>query len=204
MLFLVKKITGKRGTRETLRSRHGIASSFFAKLLGEVFAHFHAVGVVCTVVWGIDCLACQDESFVNNPLGIKANYEHAYDFALHLSRIFTVSVSLDFPWTAHAFFPRRLSNHCQGLCRFFFSQDLHKICCSSFVGSLAKFHQIGYNTQNKKPENISTSTHFVHLKNVVHWLPKICKYYHLPLYRANTIAVQMAVPVPEIWIHNNY
>jgi hypothetical protein len=32
---------------------------------------------------------------------------------------FSVSVSLDFPCTAYAFFPKRLSNHCQSLRRPF-------------------------------------------------------------------------------------
>jgi hypothetical protein len=41
-------------------------------------------------------LACQNEFFVNNPLDVKENDEHAFDFALHLSRRFSVSVSLDF------------------------------------------------------------------------------------------------------------
>jgi hypothetical protein len=41
-----------------------------------------------TVVCGIDCLACQEELFVNNPLDIKANDEYALDFALQLSRLF--------------------------------------------------------------------------------------------------------------------
>jgi hypothetical protein len=57
--------------------------------------------------------ACQDEFFVNSPLDLKENYEHALDFALHLFRLFSVSVSLDIPCTAHAFFPASLYNHCQ-------------------------------------------------------------------------------------------
>jgi hypothetical protein len=39
-----------------------------------------------TVVCGIDCLACQDKFFVNNPLDVKENYEHAPDFTFRLSR----------------------------------------------------------------------------------------------------------------------
>jgi hypothetical protein len=54
-------------------------------------------------------LACQDEFFVNNPLDAKENDGQAVDFVLHLSRFFSVSVSLDFPCTARAFFPERLS-----------------------------------------------------------------------------------------------
>jgi hypothetical protein len=41
-----------------------------------------------TIVCGIDCLACQDEFLLNNPLDVKENDEHALDFALHLSRLF--------------------------------------------------------------------------------------------------------------------
>jgi hypothetical protein len=41
-----------------------------------------------TVVCGIDSLACQDEFFVNNLLGVKENDEHALDFALHMSCLF--------------------------------------------------------------------------------------------------------------------
>jgi hypothetical protein len=41
-----------------------------------------------TVVCGIDCLACQDKFFVNNPLDVKENDEHALDFAHHLSCLF--------------------------------------------------------------------------------------------------------------------
>jgi hypothetical protein len=38
------------------------------------------------------------------------------DFAFSPVSPFSVSVSLDFACTAHAFFPERLFNHCQGLC----------------------------------------------------------------------------------------
>jgi hypothetical protein len=57
-------------------------------------------------------LAGQEEFFLSNPLDVKENDEHAIDFALHPSHLLLVSVSLDFPYTAHAFFPERLSNYC--------------------------------------------------------------------------------------------
>jgi hypothetical protein len=66
---------------------------------------------IITVVYGIDCMACQDEFLVNNSLDIKENEEHALDFTLHLSCLFSISVSLDFPCMAHAL----LSNHYRGL-----------------------------------------------------------------------------------------
>jgi hypothetical protein len=78
-----------------MRCRDATASSFVAKVRGEVFAHFHEVAVKVTVVCGIDCLACQDEFFVNNPFEVKENNEHSLDFVFHLYRLFSVSVSLD-------------------------------------------------------------------------------------------------------------
>jgi hypothetical protein len=32
-----------------------------------------------------NCFACQDEFFANNPLEVKKYYQHAIDFALHVS-----------------------------------------------------------------------------------------------------------------------
>jgi hypothetical protein len=68
-----------------VRCHDTTASSFVAKVRGEVFVHFHAVAVKVTVVCRIDCLACQDEFFVNTPFDVKDNDEHALDLALHLS-----------------------------------------------------------------------------------------------------------------------
>jgi hypothetical protein len=39
-----------------------------------------------TEVYGSDCLACRDESFVKNALDDKYDDEHSLDFPLHLSR----------------------------------------------------------------------------------------------------------------------
>jgi hypothetical protein len=47
-----------------------------------------ASSFIAKVVCGIDCLACQDDFFVNNPLDVKENYEHALNFVLHLTRLF--------------------------------------------------------------------------------------------------------------------
>jgi hypothetical protein len=53
---------------------------------------------------------------MNNPLDVKENNEHALNFVFYLLAFFSVSVGLDTPYTTHAFFPERLSNHCQDLC----------------------------------------------------------------------------------------
>jgi hypothetical protein len=68
-------------------------------------------------------LTCQNEFFFNNPLDAKGYAKHALDYALHLSRLFSVfhvqSMPFKHPCMPHALFPERLSNHCQGLRRTF-------------------------------------------------------------------------------------
>jgi hypothetical protein len=88
-------------------------------------------------------LAYQDKFFLNNPLGIKENDEHALDFSPIVP--FSVWVSLDMPFkhpcTALAFFSEGLSNHWQSLCL-----TLSEICTKfehvhcAFVRSIQKFH----------------------------------------------------------------
>jgi hypothetical protein len=82
-----------------VRCLDATASSFVTKLRGEAFVHIHAAKC------GIDCFTCQDEFFVDHPLDIKENDEHALDFAFHLSLLFSVPVILDFPRTVRAFSP---------------------------------------------------------------------------------------------------
>jgi hypothetical protein len=119
-----------------------------------------------TVVYRIDCLFCQDEFFVNIPLGVKENYEHGLDFALHLFHLLSVSVvSLDFPCIAYAFFPKRLSNYCQGLCPTF-SEICTKFYGCSFVD---RSHQASTQLHIKghKNQHIHSA-----VWNFVHRLPR--------------------------------
>jgi hypothetical protein len=55
---------------------------------------------------------------VSNPLDVGENDELALDFPLRLSRLFSVcpelSMLFQHLYMAHALFPGRLSNHCQG------------------------------------------------------------------------------------------
>jgi hypothetical protein len=84
MLFLVKASLVKRKCETVcchdatassfvnMVHRHdATASSFVTNIRGEVFAHFNTVTVNVTVVCEIDCLACQDEFFVNNTLDVR-------------------------------------------------------------------------------------------------------------------------------------
>jgi hypothetical protein len=61
------------------------ASSFVAKVQGEVFANFRAV-VKCQSSMP-NSLACQVEFFMNNTVDVEENDEHGLDCALHLSRL---------------------------------------------------------------------------------------------------------------------
>jgi hypothetical protein len=45
MLFLVKKFPGEKKKYETVRCRVATASSFVARLRGEVFAHFDELSI---------------------------------------------------------------------------------------------------------------------------------------------------------------
>jgi hypothetical protein len=89
------------------------------KFWGEIFTDFF------TVVCGNDCLAWQDEFFMNNPIDVEENDEHALYVAFSPVSPFLVLLSLDFLCTVHAFFPKCLSNHCQAI-RHSFSEIFTK------------------------------------------------------------------------------
>jgi hypothetical protein len=65
------------------------ASSLANKVWGKVFARFYTVDVNVRVVCRIDCLACQDEFFVNNPLYVKKK------MSMLLTLLFTCLVIFD-------------------------------------------------------------------------------------------------------------
>jgi hypothetical protein len=68
-----------------MRCRDATASSFIAKVRGEIFERFHAFVIKRQSSCRVDCLARQDEFFVNNPLYVKGNGERPLHFALLLS-----------------------------------------------------------------------------------------------------------------------
>jgi hypothetical protein len=106
---------------DTVRCLDATASSFVAKVQGEIFAHIEAVAVKRSQ-WCAELavLSCQDELFAKNPLDEKDNDEHALDLSVfHPSRPLLVCpeprMPLKHPCTAHAFILGRLYNHFQGL-----------------------------------------------------------------------------------------
>jgi hypothetical protein len=68
--------------------RDATASFLVAKVRGEFSHIFTQSPCNVTEVYGIACLACQDEFYVSNPLAVKGNDEHSLGFAVHLSRLF--------------------------------------------------------------------------------------------------------------------
>jgi hypothetical protein len=71
-----KKIPWQKRKCERELRHDAKATSFVAKVWGEVFTHFNAVTVQVTVVCGSD-----------NPPYVKENDEHALDYVLHLPRL---------------------------------------------------------------------------------------------------------------------
>jgi hypothetical protein len=95
-------VFGQKLKCEMVRCCDATTSTFAAKVRREVFAHFMHSPYNVIVVGGIDCLAFQEEFFVNNLIDVKENDEHSLAFVLHLPRLFSLSASLNFPCTAHA------------------------------------------------------------------------------------------------------
>jgi hypothetical protein len=133
-----------------VRCRDATASCFVAKVWAEVFVHFHAVA------------AKRLSSMRNRLFGLPGRMsKKAMSTLMTLLLIFlafSVSASLDFPSTAHAFFIERLFKYCQGLRHTF----------SRFAQNL--MHQDRYTTPIKKYVKISTSI----LLRVILYPPNIC------------------------------
>jgi hypothetical protein len=124
-----KKKSLVKKTCEVVRCRDATASSFVAKVRGEVFAHFH--------VFAIERHSSMRNWLLGLPRLILYERFHwcqgkwtacSWLCSSPVSLI-SISVSLDFPCTRHTFFPECLSNHYQGLDRTFltFAQNLTPI-----------------------------------------------------------------------------
>jgi hypothetical protein len=111
-------ITRKRKCERT-RRREETGSCFVAKVRVEVFAHFHAIALkrhssIRNWLCGLPERILSEQS----PWCQRKLWACSWLCSSPVSP-FLVTVSLDFPCTAHAFFPERLSNHCQGIRRNF-------------------------------------------------------------------------------------
>jgi hypothetical protein len=106
--------------------------------------------------------------------------------------LLSLGESLNFPCTSQAFFPERLSNHCQCLCRTFseFSTKSNAVPLSDPSGNRVR-PGTRLQIRGRKNQHIRTTWNFVH------WLPR---YASTTIYGciAQLLAVQIATPVPEI------
>jgi hypothetical protein len=102
---------------QTVRSRDARASSFVAKGQSENFAYVHTIAVkrnsgMRNWLFGLPGRTLCEQY----PLRHRKWWACSWLCSSPVS-LFSVSVSSDFPCTANAFFPGRLSNHCQRLRR---------------------------------------------------------------------------------------
>jgi hypothetical protein len=88
MLFLVKNSLLKKGSVRWCVVAMQQPVLLLPKLTAKSSHAFAQSPLNVTAACEIDCLAYQDELFVNNPLYVEEKDMHAFHFALHLSNLF--------------------------------------------------------------------------------------------------------------------
>jgi hypothetical protein len=139
--------------REAMSSRDSKASSFFAKVRGEVFAHFLVVVVKRRIsVWNW-LLGLPGRILCEQSPWYKRNLSSwSWLWSSTVSHFFFLSRRV---WTFRVRLMLSSPNACLNITSVFvalFFRDLHKIWCRSFVGSIAKSHQARYIIPNKKTQ----------------------------------------------------
>jgi hypothetical protein len=130
MLFLVQNSWWKRW-RNAIYIHDATASPFVAKVRGEILAYFHAVAVKRhSSMWnwkfGLPWWSLCEHSLWCQ----RKRWACSWLCSSPVSP-FSISVNLDFPFTAQTFFPESMPNHCQGLLCIFprFAQICLHISC---------------------------------------------------------------------------
>jgi hypothetical protein len=148
-----------------VRWRDATASSFAAKVRGEVFTRFHAVAVkrhgsMRNWVFGLPGrILCEQSSWCQRKLR-KCSWL--------CTSPFPVSVNLDFPCTARAFFPERLTNHCQGVRHTLF--EIYTKCDAQLLSDPSR-NRVRPDTRLQIKWR-KKSAHQPSGANFVHWLPR--------------------------------
>jgi hypothetical protein len=146
-----------------VRCHDATVSSFAAKVLGEVFACFHAVAVRHSSMWSW-LFGLPGRIVCGQSPWYQSKWWACSWLCSSPVSSFSVSASLDFPYAAHAFFPECLFNHCQGLLHFF--PDLHIIWFVSLLDPSR--NHIRPDTGRKKSACLPSCVKFCTLT------PKIC------------------------------
>jgi hypothetical protein len=131
---------------------HAIASSFVAKVRGEVFARFHPVAVkhsrMRNWLFGLPGrIICEQSSWCRRKLWVRF-----WLCSSPVSSFFEsteASIPFQHPCTPHAFFPEHLSTFPEIYTKY----DAHYLC-------IAKSRQARYTTPNKRMQKPSTSSQF--------------------------------------------
>jgi hypothetical protein len=176
-----KKIPWWKRTCQTVRCRDATASSFVAKVRGEVFAHFQAVAVKRLSIMQNWLFGLPGEILCKQPAWSQRSCWACYWLCSSPFSPISLSVSSDFLCTAHAFFPEHLYNHLQGL-RHTFSE----ICTKFNAHSLSHqhVHPAAWNFVYWLPKYASTIVYpYIALLQLLHrwqfqsrklWMPVIC------------------------------
>jgi hypothetical protein len=167
---------------------------FVAKVRSEVFAHLHAVAVKRHSSMRNGLFDLPGRSLCEQFPWCKKKWWACSWLCSSSVSPFSVSVSLDSPCTAHAFFPYSSSNHCQGLCRTFPGICTTVVAAPSSDPSRNRIRpDILLQIKGLKDQDIHTAAWYSGTLT-----PKICYYCNLLLIRDITTAVKMAAPVPEV------
>jgi hypothetical protein len=177
-----------------VRYRDATTSSSAIKVQGEVTAHFNAVAIKPLTSKRNWLFGLPERILCEQPPWCQRKWQACSSLCSSPVSPFPVSMSLDFPCTAHASFPERLSNHRQGLRRTF-SEIFTNSDAVPFWGSSRNRIRPDTRLQIKGRKKSARPTSCVKFCTPT---PKIRHDYHLPLQHANTTAAQMAAPVPEI------
>jgi hypothetical protein len=113
-MFLVKYSLAKRKC-EMVHCCGATTSSFVDKVWGEVFAHFHVVAIEHHNIMRNWLFGLPGRILCEQSPWCQRQWCACFSLCTSLASLFSVLVSLDFPCTTYAFFPKRLFNHCQGL-----------------------------------------------------------------------------------------
>jgi hypothetical protein len=106
----------------------------------------------------------------------------------------SVSVSFDFPCTAHAFYSERLFNRFQGLCHTF-SEICTKFDAVPLLDSSRSRIRPDGRPQINERKKSACPPSYVKFCTLA---PKTGYYHELPLHHATTTPVQSAAPIPDI------